>query len=49
MLELICAIPEAIGWVSVGVVGTLCVMMAVKLGKLFIQMWKDYHEEEAIA
>ena len=46
MLELIYAIPENIGWVLVGVVGTLCAMMAYKLGKLFVQMWKDKREDD---
>ena len=46
MLEMICAIPEEIGWVLVGIVGTLCAMMLFKLGKLFVQMWKERHEEE---
>ena len=36
MLELLCKIPENVGWMLVGVVGTLCVIMAVKLGKLFV-------------
>ena len=46
MLELIYAIPENIGWVLVGIAGTLCAMMAYKLGKLFVQMWKDRREDE---
>lgn len=46
MLELLCKIPENVGWMLVGVVGTLCVIMAVKLGKLFVQMWKEWHEPD---
>ena len=46
MLEFICAIPEEIGWAIVGFVSCLCVVMMVKLGKVFVQMWKDRHEEE---
>lgn len=46
MFELICAIPENVGWVVVGAVGMLTAVMAFKVGKIFIQMWKDYHEEE---
>ena len=46
MLELLCAIPEEIGWVAVGVVGTLCVMMTIKLIKLFIKMYKERYEED---
>ena len=46
MMNLICAIPENIGWALVGAVSMLCVVMAVKLGKIFVEMWKDCHEEE---
>ena len=45
MLELLCAIPEEIGWVTAGAIGTLCVMMVIKLIKLFIKMYKERHEE----
>jgi hypothetical protein len=47
MLEMICRIPNSIGWAIVGALFMLCVVMFVKLGKIFVQMWKDYHEEEA--
>ena len=47
MLEMICRIPEEIGWALVGFVGALTLVMAIKLGKILIQMWKDYHEDEA--
>ena len=46
MLELICAIPENVGWMLVGIVGTLCAVMMYKLGKLFVQMWKEWHEDD---
>lgn len=46
MLNLICSIPENIGWVIVGAMGMLAVVMAIKLGKLLVQMWKSYHEDE---
>ena len=46
MMNLICSIPENIGWVAVGAVGMLCVVMAIKLGKIFVEMWKDWHEDE---
>lgn len=46
MLEFICTIPESIGWVIVGATGACCAMMFVKLVKLFIEMWKEWHEEE---
>lgn len=35
MLEMICAIPENIGWVLVGVVGCLCVeMLGLLIGNI---------------
>lgn len=46
MLEFICAIPESIGWALVGFVACLCVMMIAKLGKLFIQMWRERKAED---
>ena len=46
MLEMICAIPENIGWVMVGSLGTLCGMMLYRVGKLFVEMWRERHEEE---
>ena len=48
MLKMICAIPEEIGWIIVGVVGTLAVIMTLKLGKLFVEIWKEHNEEEEI-
>lgn len=45
MLEMICAIPENIGWVIVGTVGTLCAMMVVKIVKLFIESRKEIEIE----
>lgn len=47
MLEMIYRIPDSIGWAIVGALAMLCVVMFVKLGKIFVQMWKDYHEDEA--
>ena len=49
MLEMICAIPENIGWVIVGAMGMLCVMMMIKLGKMIVQAIKERmgDEEEA--
>ena len=46
MLNFICSIPEEIGWALVGFTACLCCVMAYKLGKLFVEMWKEYHEEE---
>lgn len=46
MLEFICSIPEEIGWTIVGFVACLCLVMACKLGCIFVQMWKDHREEK---
>ena len=46
MLKMICAIPEEIGWSFVGFLACLCCVMAVKLGKIFIEMWRERHGEE---
>lgn len=48
MLDLICAIPEEFGWALVGFMACLCCVMAWKLGKLFIEMWKERHEKEEV-
>ena len=45
MLELICAIPDSIGWTMVGFTEALCVMATFRLGKIFFEMWKDRHED----
>jgi hypothetical protein len=46
MLELINAIPDEIGWSLVGAAGTVCVIMAVKVGKIFVEMWRERREIE---
>ncbi len=47
MLNLINSTPEEIGWTLVGFFACLVLVMAIKLGKIFVQMWKDWHEDEA--
>lgn len=46
MLEMICAIPEEIGWVLVGFVGAFALMMAIKLGKVIIEVIKERMEDD---
>ncbi len=46
MLEFICSIPDWLGWTIVGFLAALCLMMMVKLGCVFIEMWKDHREEK---
>jgi len=46
MMNFINTIPENIGWVAVGVVGTLCAMMLFKLGKIVVEMIKSRLEDE---
>lgn len=45
MMELICAIPEELGWAMVGLAAGALVNMCYKLGKMFVEMWIDYHED----
>jgi hypothetical protein len=45
MLEMICKIPECIGWIMVGAVGMLCAVMLVALGKIVVEMIKYRIEE----
>lgn len=46
IINIVNAIPDSIGWALVGCLSTLCVIMGIKLTRIFVQMWKDYHEEE---
>ena len=45
MLEMICAIPENIGWIMVGAAGMLCAVMLVKLGGVIVEAIKAHREE----
>lgn len=45
MLEMICAIPESIGWVMVGAVGIFCAVMLVKIGGIIIEAIKARRKE----
>ena len=40
MLEMICTIPENIGWMMVGIAGTLCAVALVALGKTIVEAIK---------
>jgi hypothetical protein len=46
MLEMICTIPENIGWMMVGAVGMLCAVMLVKLGAVIVDAIKSRLEDE---
>ena len=46
MMELIYAIPDELGWAMVGLVAGAVVNAGIKLGKTFVEMWKDYHEDD---
>lgn len=53
MLEMICAIPESIGWTIVGAMSMLALFLVVKVGSLLIQsvrehieVWREEREEE---
>ena len=45
MMELICAIPEELGWAMVGLAAGALVNACYKLSKMFVEMWIDYHED----
>ena len=46
MLEMICAIPDHIGWMLVGITGTLCCFMGWKVGKLIYIAIKERLEDD---
>ena len=46
MLNFINSIPDSIGWAMVGSLMTITAIMMIALIKMFIQMWKDHHDEE---
>ena len=46
MLEMICAIPESVGWAIVGATGVVAVMMAVEVGKTIYRAIKSRVEED---
>lgn len=46
MLEMLNTIPNEIGWVIVGVSGTMCTMMMFKLCGLFSKMIQMRFEDE---
>jgi len=47
MLEMICKIPEEIGWTMVGFAACLCCVMAIKLGKTVARAIAEWKSEEA--
>ena len=46
MLEMICAIPENVGWMMVGALGMACVIMGWKVGKLIYIAIKERMEDD---
>ena len=44
-INFLCSIPDNIGYTLVGFLGALCLVMGIKLAKLFIQMWREWHED----
>ena len=46
IIEMLNKIPDAIGWTMVAILGVACAVMMYKLGKIFVEMWKDWHEED---
>ena len=45
MLEMICAIPDSIGWTLVGATGMLTAVVAFNVVRTLVQMLKDWREE----
>ena len=46
MLELICRIPDHIGWMMVGALGMACAVMGWKVGKMIYIAIKERLEED---
>lgn len=46
LMNAICAIPENIGWIIVGVAGSALALMAWKLGGVFVEMYRQYKEDK---
>lgn len=53
LIEMICNIPENIGWTIVGAISMLALVLVVKVGSLLIQsvrehieVWREEREEE---
>ena len=46
MMNLICSIPENVGWAMVGAAMMLCAMLLYKLGKMIVDCVREYIEEE---
>ena len=46
MLEMICKIPEEIGWALVGFVGAFALMMTIKVGKVIVEAIKERMEDD---
>ncbi len=48
MLEMICNIPENVGWMLVGALGMCCVMALVSLGWVCVEAIKERIEDAKI-
>ena len=46
MIDLLLLVPESVGWALVGSLATICCLLAIKLIRTLIEMWKSYHETE---
>ena len=44
-MELICAIPDELGWAIVGLIAGALVNAFYKLGKIFVELWIDYYKD----
>lgn len=46
MLRLINMIPESIGWITVGVLGTLAILFAIKIMRTIVEVQIDEEVEQ---
>lgn len=45
MINLLNTIPEHIGWAMVGFLSCALLVMAIKLGRVFVEMYKEWCED----
>lgn len=37
-------VSEILGWLLVGILLSACCVLALQLGWVFVEMWRDFHE-----
>ena len=46
MMELLMRIPENVGWMIDGALAMVLAYALVKVGKLTVQAWREWHEDD---